>query len=133
MPERVTVALLLIVLAACGSSPDLVSEKREQWSERLISAEQREWLESLVGSSFPPTRRDRAAFQSLAAPLTPLELFQIVGLPDAEVGHGVRIFVYALFDGAEIEVWSAGLNQPSQITLIEHNGGEQILLRLLEK
>ncbi len=129
MPFRITSSVIVASLLACAVPPGPVSEMRERWGERLISEKYAERLTGRAGTSLPPTHRNRESFQALEAPITALEVFRSVGLPDADVGSGFRIFLYALSDGAYVKVWSPGFELPSTITLYEQDGTARKLLQ----
>lgn len=99
-----------------GSSTDAVESLLRHWGPRRLSEFERGELLRLAGP-LPPTARALEPFEKLAPGLSMLEIVRAVGLPDADVGSGVHLFLYALADGSSVTIWCTALDQPASVQL----------------
>jgi hypothetical protein len=72
--------------------------------ERMLPSDWDVKIRHRLGGTIPKTARTISQFQSLHREMSMTQIFQVVGLPDSDLGSGIHIYCYQLNDGSLVWV-----------------------------
>jgi hypothetical protein len=84
---------------------------------------------AMVPDKVPPTARSIQPFLKLKSGMSMRQLVERCGLPDADIGSGIHIYVYRLSDRSQIRVGTPNSRDVMYVTRVMQDGKEQKIIK----
>lgn len=123
----------MLVCGVCVSglalpSYAVVGAKQEFVEEFPLSDAGKERLYALSGAADRPratlflNAKEAATFRKITPAMPMLDIFRTVGLPDADIGSGLHVFVYHLRDGGKMLIGTADVKRLLCLDYVTRDG-----------
>ncbi len=83
----------------------------------------------MLPDKIPPTARTIAPFNRIKPGVSMMQVVAACGLPDADIGSGIHIYVYELSDGSRVRVGTPDAEQIIYLVQVLASGAERQILR----
>ena len=86
--------------------------------------------EKALAKQIPPTARTIEAFRRIKPEMSMEQVIDICGIPDADIGSGIHIYVYKLSDGSLVRIGTPDEKRLIYVAHVLPNGAARSIIKI---